>query len=42
MKLLISDYDGTIKTYDKNPNMLEKYTFKKNECAYWQRPKHKS
>ena len=30
MNLLISDYDGTIKTYDNNPNMLEKYTFKKN------------
>ena len=30
MKLLVSDYDGTIKTYDKNPNFLEKYVFKKN------------
>lgn len=30
MKFLISDYDGTIKTYDKSPNIFESYTFIKN------------
>lgn len=30
MKLLVSDYDGTIKTYDKNPNMIERYVFREN------------
>lgn len=30
MKVLFSDYDGTIKTFDKRPNIIEKYTFKKN------------
>lgn len=30
MNLLVSDYDGTIKPYDKNPNIIEKETFKKN------------
>lgn len=30
MNLLISDYDGTLKSYDNNPNIIEKETFKKN------------
>ena len=30
MKLLVSDYDYTIKPYEKNPNILEKNIFKKN------------
>ena len=30
MKLLVSDYDGTIKTYDKNPNFVERLIFRKN------------
>lgn len=30
MKVLFSDYDGTIKTFDKRPNIIEKCTFKKN------------
>ena len=30
MNLLISDYDGTIKPYEKNPNIIERETFKKN------------
>ena len=30
MKLLVSDYDGTIKTYDKNPNFVEKIIFREN------------
>ena len=30
MKLLVSDYDGTIKTYDKNPNFIEKNIFREN------------
>jgi len=30
VKLLISDYDGTIKTFDNNPNLFEKYIFNKN------------
>ena len=30
MKLLVSDYDGTIKPYDKNPNFIEKLIFKEN------------
>ena len=30
MKLLVSDYDGTIKTYDNNPSKIEKYIFFKN------------
>jgi len=30
MKLLVSDYDGTIKTFDKNPNLIESYIFKNN------------
>ena len=30
MKLLVSDYDNTIKPYEKNPNIIEKTVFKKN------------
>jgi len=30
VKLLVSDYDGTIKPYDKNPNFIEKLIFKEN------------
>lgn len=30
MKVLFSDYDGTIKTYDKRSNIIERCTFKKN------------
>ena len=30
MIYLFSDYDGTIKTYEKDPSIIEKYTFKKN------------
>lgn len=30
MKLLVSDYDGTIKPYDKNLNFLEKNIFREN------------
>lgn len=30
MKLLVSDYDYTIKPYEKNPNIIEKSIFKKN------------
>lgn len=30
MKVLFSDYDGTIKTFDKYANYFEKRTFKKN------------
>lgn len=30
MKLLVSDYDGTIKNYDKNPNFVERLIFEKN------------
>ena len=30
MKLLVSDYDGTIKPYDKNPNFIEKNIFRDN------------
>lgn len=30
MKVLFSDYDGTIKTFDSYPNYFEKRTFKKN------------
>lgn len=30
MKLLVSDYDGTIKPYDKNPNFIEKNIFREN------------
>ena len=30
MKLLFSDYDGTIKPFDKRATLLESYTFKKN------------
>lgn len=30
MKFLISDYDGTLKPFDENPNFIENYTFNKN------------
>ncbi len=30
MNLLFSDYDGTLKPFNNNPNILEKITFKKN------------
>lgn len=30
MKILFSDYDGTLKNYIKNPNILEKYIFNLN------------
>ena len=30
MYTLISDYDGTFKPFDNNPNIIEKYIFKHN------------
>ncbi|MBQ3021245.1 MAG: HAD-IIB family hydrolase [Bacilli bacterium] len=33
MKFLISDYDGTLKPFDKDPSFLEKHTFNKNIIA---------
>lgn len=33
MFLLVSDYDGTLKPYEKNPNIIEKEIFKKNLLA---------